>query len=109
VKLKGNRIELEEVEAHLRSAAGTFLSAVVAWPIVDGSAQGLVAFLVGAEVDEARRITAIVDEMRRNLPQYMVPGTFRFVDEIPRNVNGKVDRRALTELLAVPARSPEPA
>jgi len=110
VKLKGNRIELEEVEAHLRSAAGTPLAAVIAWPIVDGAAQGLVAFVAAKEADEARRTSEIVIEMRRNLPQYMVPGSFRFVEALPQNVNGKVDRRALAELLnAAPARAAEPA
>ena len=46
VKVKGNRIELEEVKAHLRRAAASDVVAIVAWPVVDGSAQGLVGFCV---------------------------------------------------------------
>ena len=51
VKMKGNRIEMEEVEMHLRRACGTDLAAVVAWPVVDGSAQGLVGFVADAEAE----------------------------------------------------------
>ncbi|WP_136661694.1 AMP-binding protein [Nitratireductor sp. XY-223] len=91
VKLKGNRVELEEVEMHLREAAGSELSAVVAWPVEDGSAQGLVAFTVETGLDEKR----IQERMARHLPGYMVPASVRFTDAMPRNNNGKIDRRAL--------------
>jgi len=91
VKLKGNRIELEEVEMHLRRACGTDLAAVVAWPIIDGSAQGLVAFIDGEEKEE-RSLRAA---MARSIPDYMVPGRFVFQCELPRNINDKIDRNAL--------------
>lgn len=95
IKLKGNRIELEEVEAHLRRAAGTDLATVVAWPVIDGSAQGLVGFVAGETGDTG----AIQAAMMRTLPRYMVPQSINFVDELPRNANGKTDRRALAERL----------
>ena len=95
VKLKGNRVELEEVEAHLRRAVGTDLACVVAWPVVDGSAQGLVAF----STDRAMSPAAIQAEMARTLPRYMIPTRIEFVPELPRNSNGKTDRRALVALL----------
>ena len=94
VKLKGNRVELEEVEAHLRRAAGTQLAAVVAWPVVDGSAQGLVGFVAGS-ADEA----ALQAAMAETLPRALIPGTIRGVAELPRNANGKVDRMALIATL----------
>ncbi len=50
IKLKGNRVELEEIDAHLRRAAGTELVATVAWPVAFGSAEGLVAFVAGVDV-----------------------------------------------------------
>ncbi len=95
VKLKGNRVELEEVEMHLREAVGSELSVVVAWPVEDGSAQGLVAFTV----DTTRSEKDIQDRMAAQLPGYMVPSTVRFVDTLPRNINGKIDRRALVDEL----------
>lgn len=95
VKVKGNRIELEEVEAHLRRAGGTDLVAAVAWPVRFGSAEGLVGFLAGT----VQGPTEIVNAMLKSLPRYMVPTEIRVLDELPRNVNGKIDRRALFDML----------
>jgi amino acid adenylation domain-containing protein len=95
VKVKGNRIELEEVEAHLRKASGSDLVAVVAWPLQDGSPQGLVGFVVGA----GPAPEAIRERMWRTLPRYMTPDTIHLRDALPVNVNGKVDRRVLRETL----------
>ena len=94
VKLKGNRIELEEVEAHLRTAAETDVVAVVAWPVVDGSAQGLVGFCCS---DKAA--SEIEAAMLQSLPRYMVPSEIRIQNSLPVNINGKVDRRALFQQL----------
>ncbi len=96
VKVKGNRIELEEVEAHLRLGAETELVAAVAWPVIHGSAEGMVGFCAGTK----RAPEQIRQAMRRTLPEYMIPGDIRVVDALPVNVNGKVDRRALVEGLA---------
>ena len=91
VKLKGNRIELEEVEVHLRAACETELAVVVPWPIVDGSVQGLVAFSTNATLDahEVRR------RLRGLLPEYMIPERIVLRDDLPRNINDKIDRNAL--------------
>lgn len=90
VKVKGNRIELEEVEAHLRQAGQTDMVAVVAWPVVDGSAQGLVGFCCSRYPGEA-----ISAALLATLPRYMVPNLIEVLDSLPVNINGKVDRRAL--------------
>jgi amino acid adenylation domain-containing protein len=95
VKVKGNRIELEEVEAHLRTASGSDVVAVVAWPLQDGVAQGLVGFVAGADV----AAEAIRERMWLTLPRYMTPETIHLRDALPVNINGKVDRRALRETL----------
>ena len=39
VKVLGNRVELEEVEAHLRKVSGQESVAAVAWPVINGSAR----------------------------------------------------------------------
>lgn len=96
VKVKGNRIELEEVEAHLRLGAESELVAAVAWPVIHGSAEGMVGFCAGTTLAPEQ----IRQAMRRTLPEYMIPGEIRIVDALPVNVNGKVDRRALLEGLA---------
>jgi D-alanine--poly(phosphoribitol) ligase subunit 1 len=105
VKLKGNRIELEEVDAHLRKAAGTDTVATVAWPVNFGSAEGLVGFCsgTGRDAHEIRR------RMRLTLPDYMVPGEVQVLDRLPLNINGKVDRKALRDTLAGVDADPLPA
>lgn len=95
VKVKGNRIELEEVDMHLRRAAGSELVATVAWPVAYGSAEGLVSFVAGS----AQEPDAIREAMLESLPRYMVPGAVHRLEALPQNVNGKVDRRALVALL----------
>src|SRR5690606_1781483 len=94
VKVKGNRIELEEVEAHLRRACDSDGVAVVAWPLLDGVPQGLVGFCTSALTPEQ-----ITDGLLTTLPRYMVPEPVHVVATLPVNINGKVDRRALIDRL----------
>ena len=101
VKVKGNRIELEEVEAHLRRAADSEVVAVVAWPVIDGAAQGLVAFC-----STSRTADAISADLLETLPRYMVPGRIERLDSLPVNINGKIDRRALARRLDDEAAKP---
>jgi amino acid adenylation domain-containing protein len=88
VKVRGYRVELQDVEAALRSVTEREQVAVVAWPKTkEGNAEGLVAFLRGASMP--------ADEIRRGclarLPPYMVPDRVEFVESLPLNVNGKTD------------------
>jgi len=99
VKVKGNRIELEEIEAHLRRAAESEAVAVVAWPVLDGSAQGLVGFC-----SSPLSADAITAAMFETLPRYMVPGAFHILDSLPVNTSGKIDRGALFTRLEAAAR-----
>jgi amino acid adenylation domain-containing protein len=97
VKLRGHRIELGEIEAALREVAQTSLVAVVAHPVIDGNAQGLVAFVAGgsgAGVDVLRQGLAA------RLPAAMVPDRIERVDDLPLNANQKIDRNALLASLA---------
>lgn len=94
IKLNGNRIELQEVDAALREASGVDLAFAVAWPLEGGRIMGLVGCIIaGAEVDDE----TVLRRCATLLPAYMVPDRLHRVDEMPLNVNGKVDRRALVE------------
>ncbi|MFE6862851.1 amino acid adenylation domain-containing protein [Nocardia sp. NPDC057668] len=93
VKIRGYRIELGEVEAALTAHPAVGHCVVV---VVRDPAAGplLAAYVVPAagqrvETEGVRAHAATV------LPEYMVPGAFAVIDEIPLTVNGKLDRRAL--------------
>jgi D-alanine--poly(phosphoribitol) ligase subunit 1 len=96
VKILGNRVELEEVEAHLRKILGTDMVAAVAWPLVDSRATGIVAFhcAPGVTRDAAR------DEMKKRVPDYMVPQRIHYLDALPLGATGKIDRKALVRMLS---------
>ena len=95
IKLFGYRIELEEIEVHLRAVSGSELVAAVAWPVANGSASGIVAFISGAEV----AFPQIREALKQRLPSYMVPGTIHAISTLPLSINGKVDRKALLKTL----------
>jgi D-alanine--poly(phosphoribitol) ligase subunit 1 len=97
VKVLGLRVELEEIEAHLREVYETDSVAVIAWPIEHGSASGIVAFVCGrVGADDP----ALKTQIKKRLPSYMVPSTVHHIESIPLNANGKVNRKELAELLS---------
>jgi acyl-CoA synthetase (AMP-forming)/AMP-acid ligase II len=96
VKIRGFRVELQEIEGVLRRATGSQEAAAVAWPIREGVAEGIVAFICG---NSNRDHGAIVAQCREMLPEYMVPKQIHFLDQVPLNANGKLDRLALVGLL----------
>jgi D-alanine--poly(phosphoribitol) ligase subunit 1 len=95
VKILGYRVELEEIECHLRDSTGCAEVAAVAWPFHGGSALGVVGFLVGYKGSEAEIKTAL----QHRLVSYMVPTRVHVLPEMPMNNNGKVDRNALGKML----------
>ncbi|MEP6802072.1 MAG: amino acid adenylation domain-containing protein [Acidobacteriota bacterium] len=93
VKLRGYRIELEEIEASLTMHSAVRGCAVLAREDVSGEKR-LVAYVEavsGAELHE----WGLRAFLKEKLPGHMVPSTFQLLTELPRTPNGKVDRRAL--------------
>ena len=92
VKIRGHRIELGEVEATLKRAAGVEACVVVAWEVAPGDTRLVAYYVEGGSQrpsDELRRALAEV------LPGYMIPSAFVALEALPLTPNGKVDRRAL--------------
>lgn len=93
VKVRGYRIELQDIEAALARASQSEQAAVIAWPRhPDGTVDSIVAFVAGGERD----IDIIRKDLVLLLPPYMLPAEIHFLDDLPVNVNGKIDYRALT-------------
>lgn len=95
VKVLGYRVELEEIDAHVRVVCGADVVGSVAWPQVDGMARSIVCFVGAPSIDSAQVIAAL----KARLPAYMVPSQVRALDTLPLNQSGKVDRRALAQML----------
>ncbi|WP_235831409.1 non-ribosomal peptide synthetase [Gordonia zhaorongruii] len=107
VKVRGFRIELDEVDSVLASHTGV-LTAVT---VVDGS--GETAHLNSYATVGSDGVTGagLVSFAAEHLPRQMVPSTVTVVDAIPLTVNGKVDRAALPApepTDQTPARAPAP-
>jgi D-alanine--poly(phosphoribitol) ligase subunit 1 len=98
VKLRGHRIELEDVEAHLRAVDGVRDAAVFARER-DGRADHLVAVVVGRDLPaDGRALAAYVRAaLAEHVPEYALPRIVRRVSALPLTPNGKVDRDALRE------------
>ncbi|MEM9557458.1 MAG: amino acid adenylation domain-containing protein [Acidobacteriota bacterium] len=97
VKLRGYRIELEEIESVLETMPGVDGAAAA---VVEGAGgqQVLAAYVVGpgeTERHEAPTRDAVRRHAAGRLPAYMVPQVVVPLDELPRLPNDKLDRNAL--------------
>ncbi|MFF1483681.1 amino acid adenylation domain-containing protein [Streptomyces sp. NPDC058319] len=91
IKLRGQRIELEEIETALTEAPG--IAQAVAH-VHEG--QQVVAYVVPVPGSaQAPDHGALRAHAASRLPEYMVPGAFVTLDTLPLTANGKLDRRAL--------------
>lgn len=97
VKISGYRVELQEIDLVLREAARTELAVAIPWPLSGGSASGIVGVLSGSDPARDKEIIAACEA---RLPRYMVPNRIYHFPQIPLNVNGKIDRGKITEMLA---------
>jgi amino acid adenylation domain-containing protein len=89
VKVRGFRIELGEIEAALERLPGVQQAAVLAWDDKSDERQ-LVAYVVGrADPTELRQA------LKGHLPEYMIPGGWIQLQEMPLTHSGKLDRKRL--------------
>uniref|UniRef100_UPI0037BEFFBA amino acid adenylation domain-containing protein n=1 Tax=Aquimonas sp. TaxID=1872588 RepID=UPI0037BEFFBA len=99
VKLHGYRIELDEIEAQLRSIEFIDGAAALVSTRTDGSL-ALVGFVSTQRADGARSAELA---LRERLPAYMVPRPIIALPQLPLTANGKIDYRELMALAAAPA------
>jgi len=95
VKVRGNRVELREVEAVLAECPGVREAAVVARE-KEGEGISLLAYVV-PDGASAPSVSALRRSLRERLPGFMVPQAFVAIERLPQLPNGKVDRAALPD------------
>lgn len=100
VKLRGIRIELDEVESVLMKV-GKLKSATSMIYTDEEGIDTLVAFVVPLDNlrEEPNLVISIQEFLEINLPQVMIPSTIIVVDSYPLLTNGKIDFKALRELV----------
>ena len=96
VKVRGYRIEVEEIETVLMQHPGVHECIVIAREIAESSNAGkqLIGYVVRRERQEPS-IEELRAQVRERLPDYMVPNYFVMLEALPLNANGKVDRKHL--------------
>ncbi|WP_034411546.1 non-ribosomal peptide synthetase [Derxia gummosa] len=116
IKLSGHRIDPAEVESVLLGCDGVIGAAVAAQPLA-GGLRRLVAFVVPERPPTASAPAALAPatsagwraRLARRLPAPAVPDAFFAVAELPRNANGKIDRKALLARLPAVTAAPDAA
>ncbi|MBV6623053.1 MAG: amino acid adenylation domain-containing protein [Rivularia sp. (in: Bacteria)] len=93
VKIRGFRIELSEIEVLLNQHLDVKESVVVSREETIGS-QRLVAYIV-PEKEDIKLVHSLRKYLKEHLPEYMLPASFVMLNNLPINVNGKLDRKAL--------------
>lgn len=90
VKVQGFRVELSEIEYHVKAYLKNINAVSVAYEDIMGNTEiGLVI-----ESDDFN-VNLLKDHLKTKLPAYMLPKKFYFEKTFPLNVNGKTDRNKL--------------
>ncbi len=94
VKVRGFRIELGDIETQLNQIP------TIDEAIVIAKKQQQETFLIAYVISSEENFSAneVITELRRQLPEYMIPYVIIPISEIPLTPNGKVDRKHLTSL-----------
>ncbi|MED1910401.1 non-ribosomal peptide synthetase [Brevibacillus laterosporus] len=91
VKIRGNRIELGEVEAQLLKVKHIQEAVVVAREEATGQ-KLLCAYFIA---DQPLLVSDVRSTLLQELPGYMIPSYFVQLEQMPLSPNGKIDRKAL--------------
>lgn len=101
VKVNGWRIEFGDVEHALRQVPGVADAAVSVMRSADGPPSGLAAHVVANPAGPAPDEASVLGMLSATLPRYMVPRRVFPLASLPRTANGKLDREALQDRVAV--------
>lgn len=102
IKYRGYRIELAEIQKRIIREASVRDCFVMCETVEKEKI--LVAFVTFAEEDSPketqgnRKIAELRKSLFEKLPEYMIPERMIYMEKLPLNLNGKVDRKALTEI-----------
>ena len=107
VKIRGHRIEIEEVEAALLASELLRGAAIVVLEDAHGD-KSMVAHVV-ARAPGTLDLEALKQRLQARLPPYMLPARFVEIEGLPLTANGKLDRKALAIVAERPDAGPSAA
>jgi D-alanine--poly(phosphoribitol) ligase subunit 1 len=94
-KILGQRVELEEIEYHLREVTKSSEVAAVITRATEAIAAEIIAVIGLLQLD----VKFIQQQLKTRLPKYMLPSRIVSLESFPYNSNGKLDRKRLADLL----------
>ncbi|HEU5227239.1 MAG TPA: phosphopantetheine-binding protein, partial [Ktedonobacteraceae bacterium] len=94
VKIRGMRVELQEIEIVLLKHANIKEAIVVVQEAAD-DLKRLVAYVISTDSTQPLSPEEVREYVRERLPNYMVPSFILMLESFPLNANGKVDRQQL--------------
>ncbi len=99
VKIGGNRIELEDVEANIRRMDSIKECAVTVYTDEE-EINRLIAYIVREDnsIPKMKSFLEIKQFLKNYVQNYMIPSKLVFVDSLPKNMNMKIDRNKLKEM-----------
>jgi natural product biosynthesis luciferase-like monooxygenase protein len=106
IKIRGYRVELDEIE-NLLAGHPDIRQAAVTIRGASAEEARLVAYVVSADTQPSPDLASLRQHLRSQLPEYMVPVEFVVLEHLPLTPNGKVDRKALPEPTATVAAAEE--
>jgi amino acid adenylation domain-containing protein len=95
VQLRGNRVELDEIEHHLREVSGCDNAVAIFLDYAELWAQEIVGVVLPGPLDSG----TIRKQLTLRLPPYMVPKKIVVFETFPRTVSSKIDRNAIKRQL----------
>jgi amino acid adenylation domain-containing protein/non-ribosomal peptide synthase protein (TIGR01720 family) len=112
VKIRGQRVELEEMEHHILNAIGPAAAQIIVDVVVPADAEDrlLVAFIKLSDpkakpidADEAKGYAhelaaSAKDHLLGTIPAYMIPNAYLILEEIPQTTSGKTDRGKIRKM-----------
>lgn len=93
VKIRGFRVELGEIESHLMRHEA--VAEAVVMMREDGMGDRRLVAYVTARGERPPAVDELRSDLKRALPEYMIPSAFVILDQLPLTPTGKLDRRAL--------------
>nr|WP_294870102.1 polyketide synthase [uncultured Pedobacter sp.] len=92
IKIRGNRVELGEIEVALMKEESVNQAIVILREDYPGR-KALVAYLTGNKaIGDSNKVRYHISNL---LPDYMIPSGFVWLEDFPKTTSGKVDRKAL--------------